>query len=148
MLTRTPEQIALNETGRLCQEIIDLCSDAADQTSDSAVKHLMLRLIEEHERLRAMVDGRLRALDDLPLTPDPEWEGLKKIATRTKKIFVTDENTVLLDERIADEEKLLSHISDALKLDLSAATRECLQDAHRTATSALSSLRDERKTHG
>jgi hypothetical protein len=35
-LTRTPEQMALTETSRLCQEIMDLSGDALEQTSDRA----------------------------------------------------------------------------------------------------------------
>ena len=148
MLTRTPEQIALTETSRLCQEIIDLCGDAASQTSDSAVQQLLARLIEEHREARAAIDERLRELDDLPLTPDPEWESVKKIATWAKQIFAEDANAVVLDERIEDEKKLLSRVAEALKLDLGAATRACLQRAQRTATTALASLAEERKRHG
>ena len=33
MLTRTPEQIALVEASRLCQEFVDLTRDAIEQTS-------------------------------------------------------------------------------------------------------------------
>ena len=146
MLTRTPEQIALAETSRLCQEMIDMCRDAAEQTSEPRLQQVLVKLIEDHGRLQAAVDERLAALDDLPLSPDPEWEGLKKLATRTKKIFAADESAVLIDERIDDEKQLLSHVADALKGALSADTRACLQIVQRTAEAALCLLLQARET--
>ncbi len=147
MLMRTPEQIALAETSKLCQEFAELSRDAAELTAEPRVRELMAKLIDEHERVQAAIDERLRALDDGPLSPDPELEGLKKLATRVKKMFAADESVVLLDEGIAHETQLLSHVREALKLDLSAATRPCLEDAERTASSALHLLSQERATH-
>ena len=140
MLTRTPEQMALTDTSRLCQEIIDLCSDAADNADDAGVSQLMSRLAEQHRRVRRAVDERLAILDDMPLSPDPELESLKKLAVRAKQLFASDPGTVLLDERMEDEQKLLDHLEESLKLDLPAATRDCLEDVRMTATNALSAL--------
>lgn len=145
MLTRTPEQIALAEASRLCREIADLCRDAVEQTADPGLQQLMAKLIEEHERVQTSVDERLSALEDLPLTPDPELEGLKKLATRVKKIF-RPESAVLLDERIEHENLLLVHLRDALKLELSGPSRTCLEEAERTAQAALLLLSEERTT--
>jgi hypothetical protein len=147
MLTRTPEQMALTETSRLCQQIIDLCRDAGDNATDANVSGLMSRLAEQHRRVRRSVDERLSVLDDLPLSPDPDLESLKKLAVRAKQLFVSDPGTVLLDERIEDEQKLLEHVAEALKEDLPAATRDCLEDVRVTATDALSALTAERGRH-
>ena len=144
MLTRTPEQMALTETSRLCQEIVDLCSDAADNADDAEVSQLMSRLAEQHRRVRRAVDERLSILDDMPLTPDPDLESLKKLAVRAKQLFVSDANAVLIDERIQDEQKLLDHLAESLELDLPAATRECLEDVRITASDALSALTAQR----
>ena len=143
MLMRTPEQIALAETSRLCHEFADLYRDAAELAEKPHLRELMAKLVDEHERVQAAVDERLRALDDGPLSPDPELEGLKKLATRVKKIFAPDENAVLLEEGIEHENQLLAHVRDALKLDLSGPTRACLQDVERTAEAALRLLSQE-----
>lgn len=140
MLTRTPEQMALTETSRLCQQIIDLCGDAADNADDAGVSQLLSRLAEQHRRVRRAVDERLSMLDDMPLSPDPDLESLKKLAVRAKQLFVSDANAVLLDERIGEEQKLLDHLEEALKQELPAATRDCLEDVRGAATEALSAL--------
>lgn len=147
MLTRTPEQMALTEISRLCQEIIDLCRDAADEATDRDVSLLMSRLVEQHKRVRSSVDERLSALDDMPLSPDPDLESLKKLAVRAKQFFVSDPNAVLLDERIEDEQKLLSYVAETLEQELPAATRDCLQAVRAAATDALSALSEERNRH-
>lgn len=147
MLTRTPEQMALTETSRLCQEIIDLCRDAADEATDRDVSLLISRLVEQHQQVRRSVDERLAALDDLPLSPDPDLESLRKLAVRAKQFFVSDPNAVLLDERIEDEQKLLSHLAEALGQELPAPTRDCLEQVRVTATDALSALKEERTRH-
>jgi hypothetical protein len=144
---RTDEEIALAEASRLCQEFADLYRDAAELAEKPGVRELMAKLVEEHERVRAGIDERLRALDDGPLSPDPELEGLKKLATRVKKMFAPDERAVLLDEGIEHENQLLAHVRDALKLDLSPPTRARLQDAERTAEAALRLLSQERTAH-
>lgn len=147
MLTRTPEQMALTETSRLCQEIIDLCKDAAGEATDRDVSLLMSRLVKQHRRLRRSVGERLAAVDDMPLSPDPELESLKKLAVRAKQLFVSDPSAVLLDERIEDEEKLLSHVSEALEQELPVATRDCLEEVRVAATEALAALTAERNRH-
>lgn len=142
MLTRTPDQIALAEASRLCQEFADLCRDAGEQTDDVDLQQLMTRLIEQHERVRVAFDERLRALDDLPLSPDPELEAVKKVVTRLKKMF-GQESLVLLEERIEHEEKLLSHFADALETDLTPPTRQCLEEGRRTAEEGMRLLSQE-----
>lgn len=147
MLTRTPEQMALTETSRLCRQIVDLCRDAADQSDDPRVKAILATLVESHDRTRRAVDERLRALDDLPLTPDPDLELAKKLATRAKQFFVRDDDAVLIEERIEAEQNLLSHLTESLALDLSAPTRACLQDARETVRQALALLEEAQKKH-
>lgn len=147
MLTRTPEQMALTETSRLCQEVIDLCRDAAEEATHRDVALLMSGLVERHQRLRRSVDERLAALDDLPLSPDPDLESLKKLAVRAKQLFASDSDIALLDARIDDEQKLLSHLSEALEQELPTATRECLEEVRVAATDALSALTEERSRH-
>ena len=137
-ITRTREQMALTETSRLCREFVDLCEDAVEQSADLRV--LLDPLAGEHQRARALVDTRLRELDDLPLTPDPEREALRKLAVRTKKFFAADETAVLLDERIADEDKLLAHVADALAGELDARTRTCLSEVQRIAADSNRTL--------
>jgi hypothetical protein len=97
--------------------------------------------------VNALVDTRLRELDDLPLGPDPEWETLKKIAVRTKKLFAADEALVLLDARITDEDKLLAHLSNALANESDPRTRTCLEHVRRVATDSKRALEDERMRH-
>jgi hypothetical protein len=142
-ITRTPEQMALTETSRLCQEIVDLCRDAVEQRADLAV---LQQLIEDHRRARVLVDTRLGELDDLPLTPDPDWEALRKLAVRTKKIFASDETAVLLEERIADENKLLTHVADALAGNLDPRTRACLVEVQRIAAHSKRAAESELAT--
>jgi hypothetical protein len=145
MFTRTPEQIALSETSRVCRQIMHLCADAAEQASDSGVRLLMSSLAETHERLLSSIDARIRATGDLPRSPDPDFEAVKELATRTKKVFASDPDTVLIDERIADEQELLAEIAKALALELSAESQACFQAAQRTARDALQTLHAERE---
>ena len=145
MLTRTPEQIALSEASRLCREIVHLSKDAADQASDSGVRLLMGELVEAHRRLLASVDQRIRATGDLPRAPDPELEAVKELATRARKVFASDPDTVLIDERIDGEQALLTQLAEALALDLALETRVQRQAGQRAARDLLQKLHDERE---
>lgn len=149
MLTRTPEQIALSETSRLCQQIVDLGADAATQVTDARLKRLLEQLIEVHDAVRSRVDARIRDTGDLPRMPDTDRENLKELATRVKEAFASDPASVVLDERIADEEALLAHLDDALAqgIDLDPETHACLVEAKRTARQALESLMEARAKH-
>jgi hypothetical protein len=145
MLTRTPEQIALSETARLCREIVHLSTGAAEQANDSGVKLLLTELAETHRKLLVALDERIRATGDLPRGSDPDLEIVKTLATRLKEVFASDRDTVLLDERIASEQELLAYIAESLGLDLSTESRVCLENAQRTARQALLRLHGERE---
>lgn len=146
-LTRTPAQMALGEAGSQCREIAELCRDAAGEAVEPRVGALLARLAQMHEGLLDGLDRRLRALDDLPLTPDPDRNTLKKIATRAKELFVADDDRLLLDERLDDERALEAHARSALETELDAETRACLEAVRRVAAEALGLLEAERACH-
>ena len=148
MIIRTPEQIALADSSQLLRETIHLYADVIDSAADARVRSLFERLMEDHRQVGIRVDEALQALDDLPLAADPEWEGLRKIATRAKELLASDGDAVLLDGRIADEQKLLEHLSSSLELELQSETRECLVQAQSVATRALAALAEERDCRG
>jgi hypothetical protein len=145
MLTRTPEQIALSETNRLCREIVHLAADAAEQAHDSGVKLVMTELARTHRKLVTALDECIRATGDLPRGSDPDLETVKELATRAKKVFASDGDAVLLDERITAEQELLAYIAESLALELGSELRACLEEAQRTAREALVKLHNERE---
>jgi hypothetical protein len=146
MLTRTPEQVALSEASRLSREIVHLSTDAAEQANDSGVKLLMSRVAEVHRNMLVGIERRIRATGDLPRGTDPELETVKELATRAKKVFASDADTILLDERIEGEQALLACLAEALSSpDLPPETRSSLEEARGGAREVLRMLHDERE---
>ncbi len=83
-------------------------------STDSAIRGFSAgdRIRELHQA-EGILSAKLEALDLLPASPDPEWEGVLEAVTRLKRVFSAEGDTALA-ERLYEEELELLRLSERL----------------------------------
>lgn len=118
MLLRSPEQVTLNEIETLCLESADHYEAAAQQSEDERLAALFKQLAAERRELADELAAHIRALDDLPQSPDPDRETVGDLISGIRLFFSADPRAALLDERRSAEEKLAQAVQHALQQGL------------------------------
>jgi uncharacterized protein (TIGR02284 family) len=136
MLLRNDQQLALNQVETLCTESADHYAAAAETADDPALSHLFGEIARERRRFAAELADHVRALDDLPKQPDPDWETVDDLITGIKAFFSGDQRDTLIDERKKHERELAEAAEAGLQQDLPGATksqlRQLLSHVHAT----------------
>lgn len=140
MLLRDERQIALSEVETLCMEAADGYTAAAEKADDAELERLFAELAREHGQLAAELAPHIRALDDLPQTPDPDREAVEQAMTGIRAFFSSDARHVLLADREHCERELEQTARAALHQSLPPATSAVLQRIVSHAGEALQRL--------
>jgi uncharacterized protein (TIGR02284 family) len=119
MLLRNNLQLALNDVETLLIESADHYGSAAGKASDPELSRLFKELEAERNQLAKELAEHIRALDDLPQTPDPDMESVSDLLTSVKAFFASDERGALIDEREQFEHKIADVVQTALRENLS-----------------------------
>lgn len=127
-MLRSELQIALNDVEVALQEAADGHEWAADFVADPEFADLLRQLAGERRGLAEALGEQLKALGDLPRTPDTDLETVRDLVSRIKAAFSPDESQALLDDRASAEAHLEACARTALtRDDLSDETRALLQ---------------------
>lgn len=126
MWIRDDRQAALNAVESACLQNADGYAAAAARALDA---ELATRFDESARRLRALacdLAAHIRALGDLPQTPDPDLETFGQVLDTLKAQLAADGDAILLEQRMTADSELELAIRSALELDLPEDTRTLL----------------------
>ncbi|HYD97006.1 MAG TPA: hypothetical protein VEC01_16880 [Noviherbaspirillum sp.] len=127
MLLRDERQTALNAVEKLCLETAHRYETAVKDLADDPLSGVCLTLSEERKRLWDELAVHIRALDDLPQTPDPDREAAVHLLSAIKGLLTGDARAALLADCARLEEALADAIRAALEQDLGTEPRDTLQ---------------------
>lgn len=119
MLLRDDRQIALSQLEMLCIEAADGYAAAVDRTDNAMLKQLFAELGKEHSRFAADLAPHIRALDDLPKSPDPDRETIEHALTAVRGFLSGHARETLLADQEHRELKVEEAAREALKQALS-----------------------------
>lgn len=123
MLLRNQQQLALNQVETLCIEAADHYQAAASQTEDPKLIELFEELAEHRNRLAAELASHIRAMDDLPQTPDPDREAASDVMSAIKSFFSADSHDRLIEDREQFEHRVAQAAQAALEKPMPEPTR-------------------------
>jgi len=126
MLLRNEMQMALNEVESLCIETADHYAAAAQRAEAPALAQTLTELGSERLHLAEELGGHIRALDDLPKSPDPDRETVGDILEGIKAFLSGDAQRSLIEDRLRFEDKVADAVHQALRLDLPPETQALL----------------------
>ncbi|HEV2610421.1 MAG TPA: DUF2383 domain-containing protein [Noviherbaspirillum sp.] len=127
MLLRSEQQLALNDLESLCMEAADQYTAVAGKTADVSLSALFEELGHHYEQLAKELAVHIRALGDLPQSPDPDREAVDSLVSSIKAFFSNDERIPLIEERQAAEQAIAQAAHAALQLELPAAAIATVQ---------------------
>jgi uncharacterized protein (TIGR02284 family) len=119
MLLRDDRQIALSQLETLCIEAADGYASAANRTDDMELKQVFAELGKEHSRFAADLAPQIRALDDLPKSPDPDRETIEHALSAVRGFLSGHARETLLADQENQELKVEEAAREALKEALS-----------------------------
>lgn len=119
MLLRDDRQIALSQLEILSIEAADGYASAADRTDNTELRQLFGELGNEHSRFAADLALQIRALDDLPKSPDPDRETMEHALSAVRGFLSGHTRETLLAEQEQRELKVEEAAREALKHALS-----------------------------
>lgn len=119
MLLRDDRQIALNQLETLCIEAADGYASASDRTDDAELKQVFADLGREHSRFAEDLASQIRALDDLPKSPDPDRETIEHALSAVRGFLSGHARETLLADQEQHERKVEDAAREALKQTLS-----------------------------
>lgn len=144
MLLRDDRQMALNDVESLCIEAADHFASAARLAATTPAAALFDDLAQRRRRLAADLAQHIRALGDLPQTPDPDRELFGDMVSGLKTLFSADTAQTLIDERLAFEQSIVDAIMTARRQALppeALATIDRIEADVRLAQSQLTAAR-------
>jgi uncharacterized protein (TIGR02284 family) len=140
MLLRNNQQLALNDVETLLVEAADHYAASEKKLKNPELSELFSRLSGQRSTLAAELADHIRAMDDLPQTPDPDMETVGGLLTSVKALFSTDEQSALVDERVQFERKIADAARGALQEDLPQNAKELLTRIVEDAEGAVATL--------
>lgn len=120
MLFRDDDQIALSEVETACIEAADSHAAAAARVGDADLAPVFGALAQQRRALAAELAQQIRALDDLPKTPDPDRETIGQAFTGMKAMLSGDARRIFLEQGEHAERKLEEAVQSALSQSLPA----------------------------
>jgi hypothetical protein len=134
MLLRDEKQMAVGAVETLCIESADHYANAATQAGDTRLGQLCAALAQQRRAFAGELAAHIRALDDLPQTPDPDREALAHAISGIKAYLSGD--AALIDERLRGELALTEAAQAALRQTPPGGSQELLRRilAHAQAT--------------
>jgi hypothetical protein len=151
MLLRDEEQMALNDIETRCIEAADHYKSAAQVAGVAPAAPLFRNLAQRRAQLAADLALHIRALGDLPQTPDPDRELFGDMLMELKALFSADAARTLIDERLASEQAIVAAIASARRLALpntALLTLDRIEADVRMAQRQLAAARDGDPTPG
>jgi uncharacterized protein (TIGR02284 family) len=127
MLLRDDRQIALSQLEMLCIEAADGYASAVDRTEDTELKQVFAELGTEHSRFAADLAPQIRALDDLPKSPDPDRETIEHALTAVRGFLSGHARETLLADQEQRELKVEEAAGEALEQTLSGEANELVR---------------------
>lgn len=125
MLLRDESQMALNAVETRCIESGDHYASAAAHAGDTRLAQLFDELAAQHRAFAGELAEHIRALDDLPQTPDPDREAIAHAISDIKAYLSGD--SVFIEERMRGELALVEAALVALRTMPSAQTQALLR---------------------
>lgn len=125
MLLRDESQMALSAVETLCIESGDHYASAATHAADTRLARLFDELAAQRRAFAGELAEHIRALDDLPQTPDPDREAIAQAISGIKAYISGD--TVLIEERMRGELALVEAALVALQTTQGAQTQALLR---------------------
>jgi DNA repair ATPase RecN len=106
-LIRTDQQVALNDLLVATEKSADLLRDAAQFLDGSGMEHELAQLADRRDMVTGALQEAIRALDDMPSTPDPDAESTEKLLHRISALFSGEKSSeTTLRQRLATEGQL------------------------------------------
>lgn len=140
MLLRNNQQLALNNVETLLVQAADHYAASEKKAVDPGLSQLFSGLSEQRSKLAAELADHIRALDDLPQTPDPDMETVGDLLASVKALFSTDERSTLIDDRVQFERKIADAAGAALQEDLPQGAKDLLTRIVADAEAAIAAL--------
>jgi hypothetical protein len=126
MLLRDDRQMALNDVETRCLEAADHHASSARRTDDAALAELFSLLAQERLQQAAALAPHIRALGDLPKTPDPDKEDFGQLLEAILPLFSGDARDSMLDEADEAEAALEEALAAAQRCALAPDTHDLL----------------------
>ena len=113
-LIRTDQQVALNDLLVATEKSADLLRDAAHFLDGTGMEHELEQLADRREMVTTDLQQAIRALDDMPSTPDPDAESTEKLLHRISALFSGEKSSeTTLRQRLATEDQLSELLAEA-----------------------------------
>jgi uncharacterized protein (TIGR02284 family) len=141
MLLRDDRQIALSQLETLCIQATDSYVSAAERTDDMELKQAFTELEKEYGHFASELASQIRALDDLPKSPDPDRETIEHALSAVRGFLSGHARETLLADQEQHERKVEEAAREALEQTLSgeadALVRRILAHAGKTRARLL-----------
>jgi uncharacterized protein (TIGR02284 family) len=134
MLLRDERQMSVGAVETLCIESADHYASGATQAGDTRLAQLFEALAQQRRAFAGELAAHIRALDDLPQTPDPDREAVAHAISGIKAYL--SGGAALIDERMRGELALAEAAQAALRQTPPGESQELLRRilAHAQAT--------------
>ena len=120
-------QVAINDLLAALQESLEHYADALERIDSAALRERLDGVVAARRDDVDCLAGIVRDAGDLPRAPSADRQELHRLVTHVKAALTDDETRVLLDDRIEDEKRLGSLAAEALRQDLGADARACVE---------------------
>ncbi|MEX0615613.1 MAG: hypothetical protein WD177_06875 [Methylophaga sp.] len=94
--------------------------------TEANVNHQLLEIAKEREAYITPFQKVLKALDELPVTPDPEKELVEALAGKVAQLFSADLKSAVLDKCLNKDDVLAALISETALGEHSAEAQKLL----------------------
>lgn len=139
-LTRSDDEVALDELTVAVKSAAAAYEDGADMADDEALADLFRAFARTHRDLSGRLDEVLRAMGALPREPDQDGETFRQVLRHARAALTADQRAELLEERRDEEAAVLECAEAALDAGLEAEARaivEAVREAARTHRARL-----------
>jgi uncharacterized protein (TIGR02284 family) len=113
-MLRDDLQTALNDVVVACLEAADGYEAAAGLLDEAALAARFRELADRRRAAAEELAQDLRALGDLPRTPDSDFEAVEIAVSHLKAWLAEDPERSVLDERLAAEVRIADAVAEAL----------------------------------
>lgn len=143
MMLRDARQVALNELVTHCEATARRYRHAANVLAETGSEAVLRRFAAERDGLTQRLRYQVRQLGGLPDTTDPDGDTLQMLGERVKTRLAARGATVLLRERIDDEQRIIALANAALTQSLPEPVRHILEVAREDAQRTIDLLVQE-----
>ena len=132
--------VALNDVLTLAAELSELYAAEQQALEQPEAQNLFKRLAGERAKLAEAATDMIRADDERPRSPDPEHETLEELISDVSAALSDDATQTLAKQRAEQEQRLLSALTAAVKVEEDTAAAERLRGYRDQVQSDIDSL--------